>query len=173
MGIHWRKGWRLLVYLPPLMACGIVSALGDERAPIIRVALMDFAVDDNSYRSAQTAAAFSSLLQIEVANESGFEWVERAQLDRAKKELHLSEMDLLSGTADVRRGKWVKADWLVTGRFSLDDESRRLLFVEITDLHHADVLATMLDMKQPAEPVSPVSAKNDWPCEAASISAVF
>jgi hypothetical protein len=124
------------------MASGFVSALGGERQPTIRVALMDFAVDDNSYISAQTAAAFTSLLQIEVANERGFEWVERAQLDRAKKELRLSEMELLSGTADVRRGKWVKADWLVTGRFLLDDESRRLLFVEITDLHHADVLAS-------------------------------
>jgi hypothetical protein len=115
---------------------------GATTIPAVRVALMDLAVDDNSYRSAQAAANFTSLLQIELANEPGLKWVERAQLDLAKQELRLSEMELLSGAADIRRGKWVKAEWLITGRFSLDDQSRRILFLEITDLHHADVLAS-------------------------------
>jgi hypothetical protein len=108
----------------------------------IRVALMDLAVDDNSYGSAQAATRFSSLVQIQLGNEPGIEWVERAQLEFARKELQLSEMDLLSATADIRRGKWVKAEWLITGRFSLDDQSRRVLSLEITELSRADVLAS-------------------------------
>ena len=137
----FRNKLALLVFVL-LVACGFLSALGAEGRSPIRAALMDFAVDDNSYRSAQAAASFSSLLQVELAKENGLQWVERAQLELAKQELRLSEMDLLSGTSDIRRGKWVKADWLVTGRFSLDDQSRRILFLEITDLQHADVLAS-------------------------------
>src|SRR5438105_4482425 len=63
----------------------------DESSAAIRVALMDFSVDDNSYRSAEAAANFASLLQIELANEAGFDWVERVQLALAKKEPGLSE----------------------------------------------------------------------------------
>ena len=38
------------------------------------------------------------------------------------------------------RWKMGKADWMVTGQFSLDD--RNQLFLEVTDLQHADVLAS-------------------------------
>jgi hypothetical protein len=43
---------------------------------------MDFSTDDNSYRSAQTGANFTSLLQVQLVNEPGLEWVERAQLPK-------------------------------------------------------------------------------------------
>ena len=54
---------------------------------------MDFCTDDNSWRSARAAANFASLLQLQLANEPGVEWVERAQLDLAKQELKLSDME--------------------------------------------------------------------------------
>ena len=50
-------------------------------APPVRVALMDFSTDDNSWHSAQAAANFTSLLQIQLADAPGFEWVQRAQLE--------------------------------------------------------------------------------------------
>lgn len=103
---------------------------------------MDFPTDDNSYRSAQAAADFTGLLQAQLADEPRVEWVERAQLDRARQELELSAMELLGGGSPIQRGKWVKADWMITGQFSLDDQNRRTLFLEITDLQHADVLAS-------------------------------
>src|SRR6516164_6368512 len=107
----------LAVALIGLLAwCMFVHSDAAEAQRNIRVALMDLAVDDNSYGSAQAAARFSSLVQIQLGNEPGIEWVERAQLEFARKELQLSEMDLLSATADIRRGKWVKAEWLITGR---------------------------------------------------------
>src|ERR1035438_2448903 len=80
--------------------------------PALRVALMDFSTDDNSWRNSQAAANFTSLLQIQLANEPGVEWVERAQLDLAKQELKLSEMELIGGSSPIRRGKWV--EWVVS-----------------------------------------------------------
>src|ERR1035441_6637524 len=51
-------------------------------------------------------------------------------------------MELIGGSSPIRRGKWAKADWVVTGQFSLDDKRQRTLSLEITDLQHADVLAS-------------------------------
>jgi hypothetical protein len=117
-----------------------LAALQGEASP--RVALMDLSTDDNSYRSAQAAASFTGLLQVRLAGEPGVEWVERAQLDKARQELELSAMALVGGGSSIRQGKWLKADWMITGQFSLDDRNRRTLFLEITDLQHADVLAS-------------------------------
>src|SRR5437867_2483683 len=83
-----------------------------------RVALMDFATDDNSWRSAQAAADFTGLLQVQLAGEPGVEWIERTQLDKARQELELSAMELVGGGSSIRQGKWLKADWLTTGQFS-------------------------------------------------------
>lgn len=118
----------------------VLTALALEAMP--RVALMDFSIDDNSYRSAQLAADFSAILQVKLTGQTNVEWVERAQLEKARQELELSAADLVSGGANVRRGKWVKADWMITGQFSLDDRSQRTLFVAVTDLDRADVLAS-------------------------------
>jgi Ca2+-binding EF-hand superfamily protein len=102
---------------------------------------MDFATDDNSYRSAQVAATFTSLLQVQLAQETNIEWVERTQLDKARQEQEFSVAGLLSGGSAIQRGKWVKANWMITGNFSLDDRSQRTLVLELIDLQHADVLA--------------------------------
>jgi len=120
----------------------LLTALHVNAMP--RVALMDFSVDDNSYRSTQQAADFTSLLQVQLADEPGLEWVERAQLDRARQELELSVMENMGSYSPMRLGKWAKADWMVSGQFSLDDKNQRTLFLEITDLQHADVLASRM-----------------------------
>jgi len=106
-----------------------------------RVALMDFSTDDNSYRSAQKAADFTALVQAKLSSVRTVEWVERSQLELAEKELSLTALSSDRSSA-VRRGKWVKADWLVTGEFSQDDQARRVLLLEVLDLHHADLLAS-------------------------------
>jgi hypothetical protein len=85
---------------------GFYSAPAAETASPIRVALMDFSTDDNSYRKAQAAANLTSLLQIELANEPGLEWIERAQLALAKQELNLAALESLAGSAAIRRGNW-------------------------------------------------------------------
>lgn len=120
----------------------LLTAVAAAAPPPVRVALMDFSTDDNSWRNAQAAASLTSLVQIRLANEPRVEWVERAQLDLARQELKLSEMELLSGALPIRRGKWVKADWLIKGRFSTDDKNQRTLSFELIDLRHADVLAS-------------------------------
>ena len=132
-----------------LYAAIFLATLRIQAAP--KVALMDFATDDNSYRSAQAAADFTGLLQVQMADEPGAEWIERAQLDKARQELELSAMEGMNNGAALRQGKWLKADWMITGQFSLDDRNHRTLFLEITDLQHADVLARPLhfQMLQP------------------------
>jgi Ca2+-binding EF-hand superfamily protein len=119
------------------------------------VALMDFSVTDNSYRSMQAAAEFTGVVQTRLGNVPDAEWVEREELDQARRETELSAMGLVGGASYIRLGKWVKADWMVTGQFSLDDQNRRSLFIEITDLQHADVL-TSRTLVLPGKGTSPV-----------------
>jgi Ca2+-binding EF-hand superfamily protein len=122
-----------------------------------RVALMDFSVDDNSYRSAQEAAEFTSLLQIQLADAADVEWVERAQIKRIREEFELSTVEGLSGMHSLRQGKLAKADWMITGQFSVDDRNRRTLYLEITSLQDADVLASRIVtfLETPAEGTGP------------------
>ena len=123
-----------------VLAAIVVIAISAEVAPAaIRVALMDFATDDNSYRSVQQAADFSSELQACLADEPGVEWVEREQLDQARQEVDLAVAGFLDGS--IQRGKWAKADWMIRGLFSSNDRNQRTLSLEITDLQHADTLA--------------------------------
>jgi len=116
-----------------------LAALRIEASP--RVALMDFSTDDNSYRSALAAADFSALLQVKLKDVDGLEWVERSQLQAAEKELKLSAAGLVSLSAALRVGKFVKADLLVVGQFTSASQLKRVLHLEVIDLEHADVLA--------------------------------
>src|SRR4051812_9453738 len=86
--------------------------------PAVRVALMDFSTDDNSYRSIAAAAEFTSLLQIGLMDEPGTEWVERAGIRLAKTEFALAEMKTGGSASAIRRGRMLRAHWLVTGHFS-------------------------------------------------------
>jgi Ca2+-binding EF-hand superfamily protein len=104
--------------------------------------MMDFSVDDNSYRSAQGAADFTGLVQIALGDKSGVEWVERTQIKRIREELELSTVAGLADMRSLRQGKLAKADWMITGQFSVDDRNRRTLYLEITSLQEADVLAS-------------------------------
>ena len=117
-------------------------SLGLAARAVPRVALLDFATDDNSYRSAQAAGDFSVILQASLAGGTNVEWVERAQLDKARQELELSAVANMGGATVARLGKWAKADWTIMGHFSVDDRNQRILLLEITDLQHADVLAS-------------------------------
>lgn len=120
----------------------LTALAGRAQTNLQRVALMDFSTDDNSYHSTQLAADFTGLLQAGLAGEPEVEWVERAQLDKAREELEISAAELVSGGASIQRGKWVKADCMITGQFSSNDKNERTLFVEIVDLKHADTLAS-------------------------------
>jgi len=53
----------------------------------MRVALLDFTADDNSWPAAEAASDFAAVLQVELAGVAGVEWVERAQLKLAEREL--------------------------------------------------------------------------------------
>ena len=106
----------------------------------VRAVLSEFTSDDDSYRSAVMAGNVSELLQAQLANEPGVEWVARDQVKAAERELELGVAGMNSPAAMLRVGKWVKADLLVSGRFSSTNDVRSLR-IEVIDLQHADVLA--------------------------------
>ncbi len=108
----------------------------------IRVALMTFTVDDNSYRSAMAAADLATLLQAKLSNEPGIRWVERDELKAAEREFELSKLGLPDKTGALRRGQYTAADWIVTGAFSAATNQQWLLRIEIIDARHTDILAT-------------------------------
>jgi hypothetical protein len=124
-----------------------------------RVALMDFTVDDNSYPSSEVARDFTVALQAELSGEQEIEWVERSQLRLAEKELRLSALGLMAGGDPMRQGKWVKADWLVQGRFTTGlDDQRWKLTLRVVDLSHADLLAEQ-SLDWGTEPPSQVASR--------------
>ena len=120
-------------------------------AATVRVALFDMTVDDNSYRSIWKAADFTSLVQLGLKDEPGVEWVERAQISLARQEFHLAGPMGEGGLSTLRQGWMLGADWLVTGHFSSDDQSRSTLSVQVIELKHADVLtAETMTLPDPA-----------------------
>ena len=123
------------------LCLALFMALPTFAAGVPRVAISDFTTDENEWESIKAVADFAPALQAELTKERDFEWVERAQLGLARKEIELStalgQPDLPNA---VRRARWTKADWLMTGHFTSKEGARELL-VEVIDLAHADVLA--------------------------------
>jgi hypothetical protein len=117
-----------------------ILALALPAMATLRVALLDFTADDNSWPATQAASDFTAVLQVQLSGLSGVEWVERAQLKLAARELQMSELGLMAGSEAVRRGKWVHADWLLLGRFGFNDDGRRIVRLELLDLNHAELL---------------------------------
>lgn len=110
-----------------------------ERAIARTVTLAPFTSADNTWPSLEAAGQFSALLQLcpEVGK---VRWVERAELEKAERELNL-QPGIADASASVRLGKWLRSDLLVTGRFGLDEGEGRTLEIEVIDLRRADVLA--------------------------------
>ncbi len=136
-----RNVWKTMAFMAGALLSAFPNGAGAEPSAPTRVALMDFSTDENSYRSIQAAADFTSLVQIELAGEAGIEWVERAQISLAKQEFGLAGLKAAGGSAPLRQGRMLGADWLVTGHFSSDDKSRATLAIQVIELKHADVIA--------------------------------
>jgi hypothetical protein len=119
-----------------LAQAGFVS-----QAPVLRVALMDFVSEDNSYRSTVALGNLVSALQAEVSQDTNYDWVERAELEKAANELKLAGLGLIDRSEAIRGGCWVKADWGIFGDISTNSNGHRMLSLEIVNLQRADVLA--------------------------------
>jgi len=103
----------------------------------IRVAVMNFTVEELSYRSSQAAADFTALLQAELSANlpPGIELVERTELARAEQELQLGGIGLADRRDGLRAGHWARADWGVVGtlRTNAVNPDLRTLFLELVD----------------------------------------
>jgi hypothetical protein len=131
---------RLRTILSVLVAVGwlMLPVVGQSA---VRVALMDFATDENSYRALQAAANLTSLVQTKLGSLPDFEWVERSQIRLPQAELALAEALGNGGASALRQGRMLGANWLVQGQLSTDDDDRPAVRLEVVDLAHADVLA--------------------------------
>lgn len=117
-----------------------VGFLGLSAAPI-PVALMDLGCDDLSIRGARAAAEYATLIQAHLPSDHEFTWVERAELDRAARELSLPRLLGAERADAVQTGRWLGATWGVYGRFSTNRSGERDLTLELVDLPRGSTLA--------------------------------
>lgn len=132
-----------------------------------RIALMDFVSDDNSYRSTVAMGNLASLLQAEVSGDTNYDWVERADLEKAINELKLAGFGLIDRTEAIRSGRWVKADWAIFGDVSTNFNGQRTLTLEIVNLQRADVL-TETNISLPSSDNGPFQIKSEYVPQIAS-----
>jgi hypothetical protein len=133
--------WNTRVAAWSLAIISLLAVSPHASRALPRVALLDFTADDNSWPSSQSAANFTIALQAQLSSETEGVWVEREQLKLAETELRLSELGRMAGSDAIRRGKWVRADWLFLGRFTLDEDDERIARLELLDLNHAELLS--------------------------------
>jgi hypothetical protein len=123
--------------------------LAQSNAPV-RVALLDFACDDLSYKSWEAAKTFTALLQASLPEMAGIDWVERARLEQAQTELELGLTGIMSRDTTARIGCWAGAQWALRGGFGTNQAGSRTLRLELVDLVHAELLdATNLNFPVP------------------------
>lgn len=132
-------------FIGSCLGCAVLLMLEIARGAstdAIRVALMPFAVDDNSYRSTLAATDMANLLQAELSNEPGLHWVERSELKAAEREFELATLGFTDVAGALRRGHFTAADWIITGSFSIATNSQWNLAIKVVDVRRADVLAS-------------------------------
>ena len=123
------------------LLCFLPLHAASSASPQIRVALMNFACDDNSQRSVVAINDLTATLQAELSAEAAYDWVERASLDKAEQELKLGGFGLIDRSEALKAGRWAKADWAIFGRFSTNSAAGRTVALEVVNLSCADVLA--------------------------------
>ena len=99
-----------------------------------------FTSTDHSYKNIQAAETLLELTQSRFETRSDVVWVERERIDQALKELGLASYRHNNSSTSLQLGKWLKADLLTKGMFSLQENKLWQLDLEIIDLQHADVL---------------------------------
>lgn len=107
----------------------------------VNIAMIPFTNQDASYVSAGKSADFSTLLQISLENLNNITLIDRADIQKAEKELGASAFGLNDEKRTLRLGKLLKAHLFVIGKFSRDDGDGSFLDIEVVDTRRADVLA--------------------------------
>jgi hypothetical protein len=156
------KIWRAVVTLLVVAALEVGAQAGSvPTAPPPRVALMDFVSEDNSYRSSAALGNLVSVLQAEVSGQTDYDWVERAELEKAANELKMAGLGLIDRSEAIRGGRWVKADWGIFGDISTNFNGNRTLSLEIVNLQRADVLAET-NLSLPTPESGPFQMKSEY-----------
>jgi hypothetical protein len=125
-----------------ILWAGAAAQPANADAPRPRVALIPFIAEDNSYRSAAGLANFTDALQAELSSTPGYQWVERAELDRAAKELKLQNFGVGNRSELLHGGHWVNADWEICGYVATNSAGHWIISLDVVDLQRADILAS-------------------------------
>jgi hypothetical protein len=107
----------------------------------LRVALLNFTTDDQSYTSEVSTTKLTSLIAAELQSETGVVWVERGEIESIAKEHDLLVSGLGNSSA-LKLGKWIKADILLTGKYFRNSHEGHMLYLEAIEVQRADVLAS-------------------------------
>ena len=162
---------RIYVVTICFLILGVLEIAAQNSAPVRlasvpknttpRIALMEFACDDNSYRSTIAMGNLVSALQVELSGDTNYDWVERVELAKAANEFKLAGLGLVDRSEAIRSGLWVKADWGIFGNISTNASGYRTLLLEIVNLQRADVLA-VTNIVLPSADNGPFQMKSEY-----------
>src|SRR3954469_3948800 len=125
----------LLLTLACLLAKPGIAA--EQRA--VRVAVGPYFGPLGNPRLQSTADNIGDLLAAELAGNSRFHVVERAQVKAIVKELQLSADGLTSAETTLKLGKLLSADWLISGMVA-PAQTRTQSWTKVIDIHSGIVL---------------------------------
>lgn len=132
--------------------------------------MLDFACDDFSYKSQESAKTFTALLQAGLPALPGIEWVERRRLEQVQQELELNLSGMASPDSMIRAGHWSGAQWVLRGGFSTNQAGSRTLRLELLDVVHAELFG-VTNLVFAAGPGGRLEVGPDWASKAASLLA--
>lgn len=118
----------------------LVSVVGICDAANAATAFCYFNTNDGSYLNAEVAGEIADRVQSSLRDHDEIQWVSRPEILKV-----ISKLAAFSGGASdepvpLQLARWLKADMLVKGTFSLRTGGTWNLQIEIIELKHADVL---------------------------------
>lgn len=99
-----------------------------------------FTTSDGSYLNADAASSMADLVQVSIQNDGDNQWVARPEVLKVIQQLAILGQDASDEPMPLQLARWLRADIMVKGTFSLAAGDTWILDLEIIELQHADVL---------------------------------
>lgn len=98
-----------------LTVCGVYAEEKAQSQTVPTVAVLPFEARERSAANADMGKSVAELLNVALMESGCAELVERAELDKALNELHLSAIGLTDKSSQVKLGRFIGAKILITG----------------------------------------------------------
>ena len=105
----------LWCFLAVLTVCGVHAEEKTQSQIVPTVAVLPFEARERSAANADMGKSVAELLNVALMESGCAELVERAELDKALNELHLSAVGLTDKSSQVKLGRFIGAKILITG----------------------------------------------------------